>query len=96
MDDLSADANNCFPIDGSFAVVEDDIVNFAIYVDSNDVEGLHFITSGGGDPLIYKANYPVYKPYPPAKLLGRPIGFRVEFGHTASDNLNTPNQPMKV
>ena len=96
MDDPTADADLCFPSNGAVAKIDDDVVNFAIYADSNDVEGLHFLTSAGGAPLIYRANYPLYRPNPPAKLTGRPIGFRIEFGHTAVDTLNTPNQLMKV
>ena len=82
MDDAVADANVCFPTNGVFSPVDDEYVNFAIYVDSNDVEGLLFI-SDRGQRLTYKANYNIYQPNPPAQLLGRPIGFRIEFGHTA-------------
>jgi hypothetical protein len=53
-------------------------------VDSNDIEGIHFITDAD-NTLIFKANYPVYFPNPPVSLLGRPIGFLIEFGHTAVD-----------
>ena len=95
LDDLDADADNCFPVDGSFEEVTEDILNFAVYADSNDVEGILFRTDSGSD-LIYKANYPIYRPFPPAALKGRPIGFRVEFGHTGVDLQNTPNQPMQL
>ena len=45
MDDVVADANYCFPPNGLFSNIAEDFVAFAIYVDSNDVEGLRFITA---------------------------------------------------
>lgn len=66
-----------------------------MFADSNDVEGLLFGTETGSS-LSYRANYPLYVPNPPAALGGRPIGFRIEFGHTATDAFTTPNQMMKV
>lgn len=75
--------------------VDSDIINFAVYVDSNDVEGLLFDLADRTRGQ-YRANYPVFQPNPPVALNGRPIGFRIEFGHTAVDALNTPNQLMKV
>ena len=65
MDDVAADANNCFPADGSYEPLSEDIVRFAVFVDANDVEGLLFVTETGTE-LRYKANYPIYEPFPAA------------------------------
>lgn len=65
MDNAAADANNCSPAFGQFSAVEDDIVRWAIYVDSNDIEGLRFVTEVN-EQLIYKANYILSFPDPPA------------------------------
>ncbi len=43
MDNAAADANNC----KSFESVTEDVTQFGIYVDSNDVEGLHFVFQSG-------------------------------------------------
>ncbi len=43
MDDAGADANNC----ESFDSVTEDVTKFGVYVDSNDVEGLHFVFQSG-------------------------------------------------
>lgn len=95
MDDATADADNCFPNNGSYSAVGEDILRWAIYVDSNDIEGLRFVTENDVE-LTYKANFPNYFPDPPAQLLGRPIGFRIELGHTGVDAATTPNQLMKL
>ena len=64
-------------------------------MDSNDIEGLLLLTKSNVNH-VFKANYPIYYPNPPEVLGGPPIGFLIEFGHTAVDLLNTPNQMMQL
>ena len=66
------------------------MVNFAVYVDSNDIEGLHLILDNN-NLVITKANFPRFSPDPPVALKGRPIGFSVEFGHTGINEITTPD-----
>ena len=61
MDDAAADANNC----QNFVSITEDVTKFGVYVDSNDVEGLHFVFLSGAEKA-YKANYPYYQPRPAA------------------------------
>ena len=42
--DNAVDANNCGTVPGLYSPIEDDITNFAIYADKNDIEGLYFVT----------------------------------------------------
>ena len=89
MNDFASGATNCSPASlGDFKLINEEFLAFAVYVDSNDVEGLRFITDNGNAHVI-KANYPVFTPNPERKLQGRPIGFKIEFGHTAIDSTNT-------
>ena len=45
MDNEPLDANSCFPEDGTWATMNDEeIVNYGFYIDSNNIEGLHFET----------------------------------------------------
>ena len=89
VNDNVSGATNCSPaLLGDFDLVVEEILLYAVYVDSNDVKGLRFITENGNAHII-KANYPVWTPNPEKKLQGRPIGFKIEFGHTAIDSTNT-------
>jgi len=45
MDDITNDANVCSPAIGVFTDLTEDLAKFAIYVDSNDIEGLLFVTA---------------------------------------------------
>lgn len=65
-------------------------MRFAAYPDSNDVEGLLFITAAE-ETIRIKANYAISTPEPPMWLSGRALGFRVEFGHTGFDALTIPD-----
>ena len=70
-------ASLCTPASsGSFALLSEDIVNWAVYNDDNDIEGILFVLSGG-TVLKYKANYNIFSPNPPMAVGGRIIGFRV-------------------
>ena len=75
MDDSERDATDC---SSRFLTISEEILYFAIYADSNDVEGIRFIPeSGDRNAINIKANYPIFKPDPEYKLPGRPIGFRI-------------------
>ena len=96
VNDVAAGAINCVPSSlGDFEDVTEEIRKYAVYVDTNDVEGLRFVTESGLIHVI-KANFPIFTPDPERNLKGRPIGFKIELGHTAVDALNTPNQLMQV
>ena len=71
MENEAADANNCFPPESAdtYYEIEDDIIKWALYVDSNDVEGFRLITAEN-EALVYKANWPQYQPNPEEQLPG--------------------------
>ena len=75
MDDVERDATDC---SSTFIEIEEEILYFGIYADSNDVEGIRFVPESGDQNVInIKANYPIFKPDPEYKLEGRPIGFKI-------------------
>ena len=70
-------ASLCTPaLPGSFAALSEDVVNWAVYSDENDIEGILFVTTSG-TRQIYKANYNIFSPNPPIAVGGRIIGFRI-------------------
>ena len=75
--DVPITASLCIPASpGSFAVLSEDLVNWAVYSDENDIEGILFVTPSGAIQR-YKANYNIFSPNPPAAVGGRIIGFRI-------------------
>ena len=69
-------APSCSPALPLFSNVGEDIVNWAVFADDNDIEGLRLVTESGLH-LIYRANWMISSPDPPAPIGGRIIGFRV-------------------
>ena len=83
----------CYPnanVD-DYSSINGEITNFAIFVDSNDIEGLYFVT-GAGAATEYRANHPIFSPNPAVALAGPLIGFRIEFGSSGITN----DQPLKL
>ena len=66
MDDAAKEADNCLPVAiGDYSSITEDINKFAVYVDNNDIEGIHFGTTQGTE-YEFRANYPIMTPDPAA------------------------------